>query len=98
MRTQTDTIDDKLLLRTQIVLVRENAHVAFGKWVNFRTADFQTPHDDVDRFFKVRLTAAVWHDMGSPETITVTIEPGDRLNDLVHQGIDSNVTRFNSGR
>jgi hypothetical protein len=81
MRTQSLTIDAGTLIRTQIVLVRENAHVAFGKWVNFRTADFQTPQDDVDRFFKVRLTADRWHDMGSPETITVTIEPGDRLNE-----------------
>jgi hypothetical protein len=36
-------------------------------------------HDD-GRFHHVRLDEDVWQDMGRPDTVTVTIEPGDQLN------------------
>lgn len=40
------------------------------------------PNDDPDGSGPfLTLTADVFEDMGRPETITVTIEPGDRLND-----------------
>ena len=36
-------------------------------------------HGTVER--EVSVTKGAWRDLGEPETITVTIEPGDLLND-----------------
>lgn len=42
--------------------------------------DYDGDEDDV-RQTQVFLDKDVWDDMGSPETVTLTIEPGDNLND-----------------
>lgn len=36
--------------------------------------------DGVYRSHQFFLDSLVWDDMGSPDTITVTVEPGDKLN------------------
>jgi hypothetical protein len=44
------------------------------------TATFLQDEDLLGRKHVVSLDHDVWEDMGKPETITVTIEPGDLLN------------------
>lgn len=31
--------------------------------------------------FELKIPTVMWKDMGEPETITVTVEPGDKLNE-----------------
>lgn len=40
----------------------------------------QTSHDAGDRFDSFEMPRAYWDEMGCPLSITVTVEPGDRLN------------------
>jgi len=50
--------------------------------VNGEDALFYEWQDDLrERQRQLSLKATDWADMGSPEVITVTIEPGDLLND-----------------
>lgn len=44
--------------------------------------DCEAPDEDDEFYLRHQffLHHQVWKDMGSPETITVTIEPGDKLN------------------
>lgn len=42
-----------------------------------RAAQYGRPEDA----FEVHLPIAEWEDLGEPDQITVTVEPGDRLND-----------------
>ncbi len=49
-------------------------------WLVDKLATFTDGEDEGDpRFFF--LTAEAWEDMGEPTTITVTVQPGDLLND-----------------
>lgn len=42
---------------------------------------FEAREDDLGTIEKeVSIELSAWQDMGEPDTITVTIEPGDRLN------------------
>lgn len=36
--------------------------------------------DEPDRFRMITIDREVWEDMGTPDTITITIEPGDTIN------------------
>ena len=49
-----------------------------------RDATFAVFHEDDAGFHalnpRVSIDDEIWADMGHPDTITVTIEPGDRLN------------------
>ena len=42
---------------------------------------FQEDYTDLAHPRKIVISHADWADMGSPEVVTVTIEPGDLLND-----------------
>lgn len=58
------------LTRTETVMVRlDKRYPTFGQ------ADEEGRREHV-----VRLDPQVWADMGEPETITVTVRPGDHLN------------------
>lgn len=46
------------------------------------TVWFESVNEDTDLVDRsITFSIKDWVDMGSPETITITIEPGDRLND-----------------
>jgi hypothetical protein len=46
----------------------------------FEDPMFVQVHDRDERWHSLILQHATWQDMGAPETITVTIEPGNLLN------------------
>lgn len=48
-------------------------------WVDFANPPEVEDEDTIDTDI-VSIPAALWQDMGSPSTVTITIEPGDRLN------------------
>lgn len=48
-------------------------------WVDFTSPSEVEDEDTIDTDI-VSIPAALWQDMGSPSTVTITIEPGDRLN------------------
>lgn len=73
----------QVLTRTRFILVTPKGHTkgrdarqifftyavdGEGSWADFRPHELQMAKD-------------VWKDMGSPAKITVTIEPGDKLNE-----------------
>lgn len=58
-----------LILKSHIHMPGENAKVIFG---------YHEVNDD-SRDHTVRIDRRVWEDMNSPEDITVTIEPGYRM-------------------
>ena len=69
------------LQKTQTILVKPHGWskgVQFGQ-VYF-TADTSRGTEE-HRLHEFKMDKSVWEDMGSPETITVTIEPGDALNE-----------------
>jgi hypothetical protein len=44
------------------------------------TAIFVAAHDDTQQIYRtVQLTVQDWEELGNPETITMTIEPGNKL-------------------
>jgi hypothetical protein len=47
-------------------------------WLVDDKATFTDGEEESPRFFE--MNGADWDDMGKPETITVTVEPGDLLN------------------
>jgi len=49
--------------------------------VTFQSIDHDAPAKDRGRSRYCSIERADWEDMGSPETITVTVEPGDTLNE-----------------
>jgi hypothetical protein len=54
----------------------------FAAWTDDMGARFIADPDEVgQRQRSLTLTTDVWRDMGEPLAITVTIEPGDLLND-----------------
>lgn len=74
MRTNSTT-----LLKTVSVLTR--SHV-IGDAVVFSNIEPDVAPEDTDpRSWKsIILNVEAWHDLGDVESITVTVEPGDRLN------------------
>lgn len=65
------------LIKTRVVLpLASDLNADSDPW-------FQPTPDDQDaRLTGVRLDGDVWRDMGQPTQITVTIEPGDLLNEV----------------
>jgi hypothetical protein len=70
------------MTKTRSVLHRRDPNIAPN---GGRGEVFQSPADgfpaEGERYQHVWLAATDWIDLGSPDTITVTIEPGDLLND-----------------
>jgi hypothetical protein len=52
----------------------------FDTRAGFRNSDWKESLKDRGRFRRVELDIEDWDEMGRPEEITVTIEPGDLLN------------------
>ena len=64
-----------VLSKTEVVLDRDGdtpTHARFAYDPDIASGEAHTHAVDVER--------SAWRDMGEPDTITVTIEPGDRLN------------------
>lgn len=67
---------DTALIRTRSVLTRTS------KGVYARLTDSQDPHPTkVARWATLTIDPNLAKELGDPEEITVTIEPGDKLND-----------------
>lgn len=71
---------EKLLTKTRTIL-----QTSFG-WSKWRDATqvffaLSADEEDVARRHEFLMDRLVWEDMGSPTTITLTIEPGDKLNE-----------------
>jgi hypothetical protein len=67
-----------VLQRTRTVLNR-TGHVDPTAGVEFGT-EREDDADSLDRPYEISLPEGVWEDMGQPDVITVSIEPGDKLN------------------
>ena len=72
----------RVLTKTNAVLDRHDdastaTHVRFSYAADLAAGEAPTHAVDVER--------SDWHDMGEPDVITVTIEPGDLLNDEATQ-------------
>jgi hypothetical protein len=65
------------LTKTEVVLGLDRGLDGPQDWRSFGDA---TPDDPSDHVGLIIQTEA-WVEMGRPEKVTVTIEPGDRLND-----------------
>lgn len=65
--------------KTQSVLHRNPAYDEVFKNVVLFSYKFEEGEEQTD-FREVRMLKRDWDDLGNPETITATIEPGDRLN------------------
>ena len=69
-----------ILSKTEVVLDRDTdtpTHVRFAYEPDLAAGEAPTHTVYVER--------VAWRDMGEPDTITVTIEPGDLLNDEATQ-------------
>lgn len=66
------TKETNVLTKTEILLHRGNGDT--DAFVEFN------PAIGSDGIF-VTIPEGKWHDLGDPDELTVTIEPGDRLND-----------------
>ncbi len=60
--------------------VLRNTHLPSGKSQTFATDAFQEG-EDPNHGKLVTMMNGLWEDLGSPDVITVTIQPGDHLND-----------------
>lgn len=73
-----------MLTKSQIIFVRDfvssNEKPKDG-FTFFRPSQDEAPEDktDIDRA-KLIIPSSVWKEFGEPDVITVTIEPGDLLN------------------
>jgi hypothetical protein len=65
------------LIRMASVMDRETFHVIHGDDVAFTTRCDDSGHVQRTLAFSRR----DWEDMGRPDRLTVTVEPGDRLNE-----------------
>lgn len=67
-----------MMTKTRCIMKREFSSELDGRI----THTFRMRYEDTNVIQRtVELDAEDWEEMGRPETITVTIEPGDRLND-----------------
>lgn len=71
------------LTKTVAVLSRATMRAAITDHVGFMA--FPDSDDERVRMHHVAVDAEVWRDMGEPDVVTVTIEPGDRLNEASGQ-------------
>lgn len=74
---RSDVGDDTILQSSCSVMVMTST---LSKRVFFREADWKEGAADRGSYRKVILDRSDWEEMGRPEEITVTIEPGDKLN------------------
>jgi len=74
-----DTRDDTLLGRTSALMVKTSISQAEGL-VRFRNSDWREPAQERGKRRVTSLDYQDWLDMGRPDVITVTIEPGDMIN------------------
>jgi hypothetical protein len=65
-----------LLSKTQVVLTLDET-LRGGAW--FSQSDPDSPRDST--LFDLCLPERTWTDMGSPQQISVTVEPGNTLSD-----------------
>lgn len=68
-----------MLEKTRTVLNRPDPRVEHAG----DSVSFVSDHEDGEvpwRHTGMSLDKSVWHDMGKPDVITITIEPGDKLN------------------
>lgn len=62
-----------ILLKTQVVL--DSKYFEGDHIIGFAVAD----PEDGTRFMVLHMERARWEDLGSPEAVTVTIQPGNTL-------------------
>lgn len=70
-----------VMVRTKSVMVRTTSNKIGTKTICFRNSDHNEPVKDRGPMRRVDLALSDWLELGSPDEITVTIEPGDTLND-----------------
>jgi hypothetical protein len=76
---RSDTIESKPhMAKTVSVLVR--ATHQDSEFIGFRNSDYLEAPENRGRSRHLRFAYEDWDDMGKPDEITVTIEPGDKLN------------------
>lgn len=79
--TQHDVGDDTILTSSATVMeIVSHGAVPRADWrgmVSFREAGWKNSKTSVRA---VRIPKGVWEEMGLPDKVTMTIEPGDRLN------------------
>lgn len=68
------------LTKTRFVLVKPGGYTK-GHNVEQIFFAYEADGDETTRMHELQMDLGVWRDMGGPETITVTIEPGDKLNE-----------------
>lgn len=68
-----------ILLKTTTVLSRATVRDPANAFISF--LQFPDADDGLVCAHAVSVDVEVWRDMGEPDVITVTIEPGDRLNE-----------------
>ena len=83
--TQHDEGDDTILNRSATVMTLTGSTNPWNHLINFREASW-TQSSNPDNRRVVKIPYAVWMEMGAPEEITVTIEPGDTLNAVEENG------------
>lgn len=52
-----------------------------GRMMHYRDSDYDAPSEDRSPCKQVLIPEQLYKDMGCPETITVTVQPGDYLNE-----------------
>lgn len=82
---QHDIGDDTILSSTCTVMTMTSPH-ATPNWqgmIGFREIGWEGgngPDHARESRRRLLIPAEVWREMGAPDTITLTVEPGDRLN------------------
>lgn len=69
-----------MMTMTRMVMVRVSVNKIGKHLIAFRNSDFREPEEDRGHFRSVYIHQVDWEELGSPDEITVTIEPGDKLN------------------
>lgn len=77
-RIQRDDVGDGTIMTSSCSLMEKVSEDDVK--VVFRNSDWKEPVKDRGYFRRQELAVEDWDAMGRPETITVTIEPGDLLN------------------
>lgn len=75
--SRNDVGDDTILLSSCSIMVKVSED---DVKVSFRNSDWKEPLKDRGKFRRTELDLEDWDEMGRPEKITVTVEPGDMLN------------------
>lgn len=75
--SRSDVGDDTILLSSCSIMTKVSED---DVKVSFRNSDWKEPLKDRGKFRRTELDLEDWDEMGRPEKITVTVEPGDMLN------------------